>query len=123
MKFIENTDGWSTIELMIILPFIFLILMAIIQFGWLINAKLSLTHATRAGAREYATTAECGKAVDVVRRNFISDDVVVSCYLDGDKAVIDTSYTIPITLPLVDTVVLPGPHTISAKSVMLMEKK
>lgn len=123
MKFLKNNKGWSTVELLVIFPFIFLILMTIIQFGWLINAKLSLTHATRAGAREYATTAECGEAIDVVRQNFISEDVVVNCYLDGDKAVIDTNYTIPITLPLVDIAVLPRPHTISAKSVMLLEKR
>lgn len=53
-KLIKGEKGQSLVEFAIVLPVLMLFLLGIIEFGWLFNAKITLTSAAREGARIYA---------------------------------------------------------------------
>ncbi|MDV3429335.1 MAG: pilus assembly protein [Bacillota bacterium] len=47
----NNTKGQSLVEFALILPVLILIILGIIEFGWLLNGQITLTNAAREGAR------------------------------------------------------------------------
>lgn len=47
----KNEKGQSIVEFALVLPVLILILVGIIEFGWLFNGKITLTSAAREGAR------------------------------------------------------------------------
>ncbi len=48
----SNQRGASAVELAFIAPLLFLFLFGIIQYGFVFNRKISVTHAAREGARQ-----------------------------------------------------------------------
>lgn len=54
LKLFNGEKGQSLVEFALVLPVLMLILLGIIEFGWLFNAKITLTSAAREGARVYA---------------------------------------------------------------------
>ena len=53
-KLFKNEKGQSLVEFALVMPILMLILLGIIEFGWLYNAKITMTSAAREGARVYA---------------------------------------------------------------------
>jgi len=51
LKFTRNSDGQSLVELALLLPFLMLLILGMVEFGWLLNGKITLTSAAREGAR------------------------------------------------------------------------
>lgn len=51
---LRNEKGQAIVEAAIILPILIAITLAIMVFGFIINAKLTVTAAAREGARQYA---------------------------------------------------------------------
>lgn len=51
MKFFRNEKGQSLVEFALVIPLLLLILMAIIEFGFLFNSYLVISNASREGAR------------------------------------------------------------------------
>ena len=51
MRLIENDEGQGLVEFALIVPILILILMAIIEFGFMFNAYLSLSNGVREGGR------------------------------------------------------------------------
>lgn len=47
----KDEKGQSLVEFALVLPILLLFLLGIIEFGWLLNAQISLTSAAREGAR------------------------------------------------------------------------
>jgi len=47
----NNTKGQSLVEFALILPVLMLIILGIVEFGWLLNGQITLTNAAREGAR------------------------------------------------------------------------
>lgn len=66
-KFRENEKGQAIVEFALVLPILMLLILGIIEFGWLFNGKLILTSAAREGARVVAVTKSEGKAEAAVR--------------------------------------------------------
>jgi Flp pilus assembly protein TadG len=68
---IRNEQGQTMTEFALVLPVLALILFAVIQFGILFNNYVTLTDATRAGARKAAVSRQAtdpvGTAVAAVR--------------------------------------------------------
>lgn len=54
MRRIRNEEGQAMVEAAIILPILVAITLAIMVFGFIINANLTVTAASREGARQYA---------------------------------------------------------------------
>lgn len=50
----NNERGQSAVEFALILPILIIILLGIVEFGWFLNAKITITSAAREGARVYA---------------------------------------------------------------------
>lgn len=47
----KSENGQSVVEFGLIIPILLVFLLAILEFGWLLNAKITLTSAAREGAR------------------------------------------------------------------------
>ena len=53
-RFRKNEKGQGLVEFALILPILLLLLVAIVDFGWMIFVKTNLNNAAREGARTYA---------------------------------------------------------------------
>ena len=77
--------GQSLVEFSLVLLPLFVILLAIIQFGFIFNAYVTLTNATREGARNgtvYVYDAAMSKSQnDLARNDFIKTSVLASMNL------------------------------------------
>lgn len=49
--FVNNEKGQSLVEFALILPILLVLVMGIVQFGFIFNAHITVTHAAREGAR------------------------------------------------------------------------
>ena len=75
IKYLKNNDnGASLIEFALITPFLLMLVVGIIEFGWIYNGYISLNGATREGAR----IASIYKAMpgDPDYTNYIIDEVM-----------------------------------------------
>jgi len=55
-KLRKEERGQSLVEFVLVLPILLLFVLGIIEFGWLFNARISITSAAREGARVAAVT-------------------------------------------------------------------
>jgi Flp pilus assembly protein TadG len=84
------------LEMALILPLLLLILMGIIEFGRAYNARITLTHATREGARELAISGSPTEAEAATRKAATSLDQDLldvfpsDCVQGGDAEVTST---------------------------------
>lgn len=53
-KIFKNEKAQSTVEFALVLPLLLILLLGIVEFGWFLNAKITITSAAREGARVYA---------------------------------------------------------------------
>lgn len=69
LKFHRNEKGQSLVEFALLLPVIMIILLGIIEFGFMFNAKITLNSAAREGARVYAITNDTAQVDTAVNKN------------------------------------------------------
>jgi Flp pilus assembly protein TadG len=50
----KNEDGAAAVEMALVLPILLLLVFGIIEFGFIFNRYISVTHAAREGARQMA---------------------------------------------------------------------
>jgi len=95
------------VEFTLILPVLFTILFAIIQFGLTFNHYLTLTDAVRAGARTAAVSAQvpCPSCVTTTKVKAAAGDlgdgvnvVVTSDWKHGDDVVVKATYPYSIKI-------------------------
>jgi Flp pilus assembly protein TadG len=58
---IRDQRGAAAIEFALVLPILLLLLFGIIEFGFVINSWISVTHAAREGVRVYALTNDAAQ--------------------------------------------------------------
>lgn len=63
-KIKRKEDGQSLVEFALILPILLLLIVAVIDFGWIFFAKVSMNNAAREGARLYAVRNDKNLAED-----------------------------------------------------------
>ena len=51
LKNIKNEKGQSLVEFALVVPILLIFILGILEFGWLLNAKITLTSAAREGVR------------------------------------------------------------------------
>lgn len=56
------TDGQSLVEFALVLPILLLLILGMIEFGWILNGKITLTSAVREGARAAIVCETIGDA-------------------------------------------------------------
>lgn len=130
-KLSKNENGQSLVEFALITPLVIFILLAVIEYGWMLNAKITLTSAAREGARVAAVTNKNPetKALNAVKESVqglsgltISDSGVVYI-IEEDvgnnirNVVIDVTATMNPLIGLYIT----GPITMEAIAVMRLE--
>jgi Flp pilus assembly protein TadG len=67
LKFKRNTEGQSLVEFALVLPFLLALILGMVEFGWILNGKITLTSAAREGARTaiiYETEDDAKDAVE-----------------------------------------------------------
>lgn len=117
LKLFKNEEGQSLVEFALVLPILMLILLGIIEFGWLFNAKITMTSAAREGARVYAIKGNEAdfcvlvmEAVTDATGNLLVSDLSAICNpitsLDGDSSVKMAKVTVTGSIkPLVGFIV------------------
>jgi len=96
-------SGQATVELALLLPFFALLLMAIIQVGLVVHARVMVTHAAREGARVAAvgaTDAEVHQAV-AVAGDLVVHRLSVEVERADGAATVTVVYVDPTSVPLV----------------------
>lgn len=99
----ESKKGQATVELALLLPFFALLLMAIIQVGLVVHARVLVTHAAREGARAAAVGAsdeEVRQAVAVAGDLPVHRLRVEVARVNG-AAVVSVYYVDPTVVPLI----------------------
>jgi Flp pilus assembly protein TadG len=96
----RGQGGASMVEFALILPILLLIIGGIIDFGFLFNGQLSLTHGAREGARVAALQTGDAKAAaeDAVTAATLSgvNATVIECTGAGGQAQVVVSGTAPV---------------------------
>lgn len=119
---IRNERAQTMVEFVIVLPFFFLLLFAVIQFGILWNNYVTLTDGTRAAARKAVVSRHTdpqAAACDQLRKTAVdlegaSDPLVLTCNvtvvgpLDRPGADVTVSASYPYKIKILDFVVASG---------------
>lgn len=126
LKFKRNTEGQSLVEFALVLPILMALILGMIEFGWILNGKITLTSSAREGARVaiiYESAAQASSAVQsAVNKSAESSSLTgvttVTVFNDATKSAI-VSVDAKIT-PIVG-LFFTGDVTLSAKAEMRIE--
>jgi len=113
----RQEQGQTMVEFALIMPVLLLVIFGIIQFGVLYNDYISLTDATRIGARKAAVSRQTGDPVGLATaavRNAAADldasklavTVTATAWAPGADVTVATSY--PYELDIMGVVVKSG---------------
>ena len=115
----SRQQGAAMVEFAIILPILIVLVFGIIEFGRAFNADISLTHAAREGAREYAITQDTTAGINAAKGAATSLNTgdmsfTVSACNRGDPATMRITYPFTFSIPFVPL----GSIQLSAEGVM-----
>ncbi len=113
--------GQSTVEAALLLPAIAVVLLAVIQVGLVVHARIMVTHAAREGARAAAVG---GTDDDVERAVAVAGDLApyrleVEVRRRNGRAVVEVSYDEPTSVPIIG--LLLNDVTLEAEATMRLE--
>lgn len=122
---LRNEDGQAAAEMALVLPILCALLLAIAQFGILFNNYITLTDATRIGARKAAISRFVGDsgaaavtAVKASATNLKSSDLTVSVTSDNwdvPGSDVNVTATYPYSVSILGWVVKSGLLTSTTK--------
>jgi hypothetical protein len=113
----RGESGQSLVEFAMVLPLLLVILFAIIDFGRIYQANVSLTNAVREGARLGAvggTTAEVQARVRDTASGLSPTVSVTPAARAGDSVVVNATATVPLITPLGSLLSLIGGGSMSS---------
>lgn len=132
-KRMKEEDGQGIVEFAIAIPLVLFVLLGILEFGWLFNAKITLTSAAREGARVAVVSTidqrnrayiASSEAVAGVSGITIPNDTAHFKYSTNNEIINNTNNAIVeikgVVKPLVG-LFFNGPVEIQAKAVMRIE--
>lgn len=111
LEFKKKSDGQSLVEFALILPVLLLLIIGIIEFGWILNGQITLTNAAREGVRAAVVQGETDAYITAKSavNNFttstslnINPDDIVFGLLDSDgnpSTEFKTGNTLEVTVP------------------------
>ena len=119
MRVEHKERGAAMVEFALILPLLIVLVFGIIEFGRAFNANISLTHAAREGAREYAITQDASAGVAAATGAATSlnpgdMNFTVSACNFGDPSSMQITYPFTFSIPFVSL----GSIQLSAEGVM-----
>lgn len=125
----KKEDGQAMVELALILPVLLLLLLGIIEFGRIFNTYLTVSHASREGARVAALGQSDSQIKTVVAKramNLDSEKLTVditpeySVRTRGTAVQVEVDYSLPLIVPLPSSL-LSNPFPVSARTIMREE--
>lgn len=127
MRFIKNKKGQSIVEFALIVPLLLIFVMAIIEFGFMFNAYLTISNASREAAR-LGALGESNSAIEL-RVNTVSGqldetriDVTVSpvSRSRGDMLTVNVTYDYQLITPIISSMLSPFVN-LESETVMRVE--
>jgi len=67
LNFLKSSDGQSLVEFALVAPILIALILGMIEFGWILNGKITITSAAREGARTaivYESATQASTAVN-----------------------------------------------------------
>ncbi|MCH4890437.1 pilus assembly protein [Acidaminobacter sp. JC074] len=123
----KNEKGQSLVEFALLIPILILILMAIIEFGFMFNTYITVSNASREGARlgsVGATNAEISQRVLEAAPNLDADRISISISPgnrnSGDMINVTIEYDYEIITPIMSSFLSPL-IDLEAQTVMRVE--
>lgn len=100
-KILKRRKGQGIIEFAIVMPLLILLLLGVVEFGWLLNGKITLNSAAREGARvgAVALTNREQKVLDAVTEtSSLSGLNIVSVDLTEENMFTEGKYNVLVTV-------------------------
>lgn len=123
----KNEKGQSLVEFALVVPLVILILMAIIEFGFMFNAYITISNASREGARLGALgsndTAVVTRVVDTsvaLDPGKINVTITPANRSRGDMIRVQVNYDYVLITPIISSVLSPF-IDLEAETVMRVE--
>lgn len=127
LRHYEEEAGQALVEFAIVVPVLLLLVMGLIQFGFIFNGQIILTSAVREGARLAVVNTDDNDVKDRVEASAIAllldldrNDIVINRSLPDDALSVRADATVDIIMPLLPMVV-GETYTLSAESIMRIE--
>ena len=104
---LPGSSGQATVESALLIPFVAFLLLAVVQLGLVVHARVMVTHAAREGVR----VAAVGGSDDEIRQAVaVAGDLAlhrlrVEIGRDGDTATVEVTYVDPTAVPLVGSLI------------------
>ncbi|MDE0267472.1 MAG: pilus assembly protein [Acidimicrobiaceae bacterium] len=117
----DQQRGQSTVELALVLPFLFMMLLAVVQIGLLVQARLLIIHAAREAAREAAVGGD-DNAVRVAAEEASGLDVSrlqIQVFRIAGRVTVKLSYSDPTKVPMIGSLL--GDVLLSTQTTMRIE--
>jgi len=123
----RNEKGQSLVEFALVVPLVILILMAIIEFGFMFNAYITISNASREGARLGALgSSDTAVVTRVVDTSVALDPTKLSVAITpanrsrGDMIRVQVNYDYVLITPIVSSILSPF-IDLEAETVMRVE--
>jgi Flp pilus assembly protein TadG len=113
----KNERGAAMLEFAIVIPFLLLLLMGIVEFGWIFNGYITLTGSAREGARLAVVGAEESEIREAVRNHATAftlqdaDIVINPGVYQGDEAKVTVTGEIDLLIGLIPSMTLQAEAT------------
>lgn len=85
----SGDEGQAIIEMALVMPLLLLLILGMLEFGWLLNGQITITGSAREGARTAVTFDSTGSASGPVQE--ATERVAAGSVLSGVEA--DTNYS------------------------------
>lgn len=83
---LSSEKGQSAVEFALVLPLLLVLLLGIIEFGWFLNAKITITGAAREGARYLAIHEDSDlETISDIVEYYLNPSIVSSSTVEIDK--------------------------------------
>jgi hypothetical protein len=121
---VRGAGGQATVEAALVLPFVMLLLLAVVQVGLLVRAQVLVTHAAREAARAAAVDADQQAAVDAADNATTLDRSRLSVVIErrngpGSHVTARVTCRAPTDVPLVGALL--GDIELTAEATMRVE--
>jgi len=102
----RDESGQATVEAALLLPFVFALLLVVVQVGLLVRAQILVTHAAREGARAAAVDASTDAAQIAATEATTLDPARMRVAVDGrgptgSRVHVTVTYRAPTDVPIV----------------------
>lgn len=92
MKSLKKEEGQALVEFALILPILLLLIIAVIDFGWLFMARIRVTNAAREAVRYYAVHKDTGNTEGAVETKLKAIAKESLDFVDNADLSVDASF-------------------------------